>query len=121
MQTQIERRSVYEIPPSSTNLREVAPPQSDIPIYLVIQSIVVENDEKYIVIERVDAFEVVEPIVIELILWSGEGEHLLIGYGLLSKQHFPASLVSLRLGQWAHIVLNIVIPASPPGGQLGLW
>ena len=55
MQTQVECRGVYEVTPSLTNMRELAPPKSLIPTILVIQSIVVEYTEEYIILECIDS------------------------------------------------------------------
>ena len=43
--------------PSSTNMRNFAPSKSDVPSVLVIQSIVVEYAEGYIIVERIDSRE----------------------------------------------------------------
>ncbi len=50
----MERQGVYEVTPSSTNVRELAPPKSDIPSILLIQSITVEYTEEYIIVEPMD-------------------------------------------------------------------
>jgi len=52
MHTKVERRGVYEVTPSSTNMRELAPPKSDIPSILV-QPIVAEYPKEYIIVERI--------------------------------------------------------------------
>jgi hypothetical protein len=45
---------VYEATPSLTNVRELAPPKSDVPIIPLIQSIAVEYVEEYIITEQMD-------------------------------------------------------------------
>jgi len=54
MHTQVECRFIYEVTPSLTNVKELAPPKSDIPNFLVIQPIIVEYAEEDIIIEHVD-------------------------------------------------------------------
>jgi hypothetical protein len=44
-----------ESTPSLTNMRELAPPMSEIPIILFIQPIAVEYAEEYIVVEQMDS------------------------------------------------------------------
>ena len=55
MHTQVGYRGVHEVTPSPTNMRELAPLQLDIPGILVIQSIVVEYAQEYIILERIDS------------------------------------------------------------------
>ena len=43
--------------PSSTNMRNFAPLKSDVPNVLIVQTIVVEYAEEYIIVERVDSRE----------------------------------------------------------------
>jgi hypothetical protein len=50
----VECAIVDEVTPSLTNVRELAPSKSDIPIILFIQSIAVEYAEEYIVVEPMD-------------------------------------------------------------------
>ena len=45
---------MYDVTPSSTNMRDLAPPKSDIPSILVIQSIVVEYAKEYVIVECID-------------------------------------------------------------------
>ena len=51
MHTQVERAFVDEVTPSLTNMRELAPPKSVIPTIILIQSVAVEYDEEYIIVE----------------------------------------------------------------------
>jgi hypothetical protein len=55
MHTQVERAFVDEVAPSPTNMRELAPQKSDIPILLCVQSIKVEYAEEYIIIDPMDS------------------------------------------------------------------
>ena len=55
MHTQVECGFVDEVTPSLTNMGELAPQESAIPIMLIIQSIAVEYAEKYIVVEPMDS------------------------------------------------------------------
>ena len=55
MHTQVECGFVDEVTPSLTNMGELAPQESAIPIVLIIQSIAVEYAEKYIVVEPMDS------------------------------------------------------------------
>jgi hypothetical protein len=55
MHTQVECAFVDEVTPSLTNMRELAPPKSDIPTILIIQSIAVEYAEEYIIVEPMDS------------------------------------------------------------------
>ena len=55
MHSQVECGFVYEETPSLTNMRELAPPKSDIPTILLIQSIVVEYVKEYIIVEPMDS------------------------------------------------------------------
>ena len=55
MHTQVECAFVDEVTPSLTNMRELAPPKSDIPTILLIQSIAVEYAEEYIIVEPMDS------------------------------------------------------------------
>ena len=54
MQTQVECGFIYKVTPSLTNMRETAPPKSDIPTILLIQSIAVEYVEEDIIVEPKD-------------------------------------------------------------------
>ena len=55
MHTQVECAFVDEVTPSLTNMRELAPPKSDIPTILLIQSIAVEYAQEYIIVEPMDS------------------------------------------------------------------
>ena len=55
MHTQVECTFVDEATPSLTNMRELAPQKSGIPMMLIVQSIVVEYVEEYIIIEPMDS------------------------------------------------------------------
>ena len=44
-----------EVTPSLTNMGELAPQESAIPIMLIIQSIAIEYAEEYIVVEPMDS------------------------------------------------------------------
>jgi hypothetical protein len=55
MHTQVEGAFVDEVTPSLTNMRELAPQKSDIPILLCIQSIKVEYAKEYIIVEPMDS------------------------------------------------------------------
>jgi hypothetical protein len=46
---------VYEVTPSSTNMRELAPPKMVIPAILLVQSIEAEYAKEYVIVERVDS------------------------------------------------------------------
>ena len=46
---------IDKIAPSLTNLRELAPPKSDIPFVVVVQSIIVEYIEEYIIVQQMDS------------------------------------------------------------------
>ncbi|KAH9054859.1 hypothetical protein EDB87DRAFT_1580228 [Lactarius vividus] len=50
----VDCRGVHEVTPSSTSMRELAPPKSDIPSILLIQSIAVEYAEENIIVEPID-------------------------------------------------------------------
>ena len=54
MHAQAKCGFVYEVTPSSTNMSELAPPQSVVPIIPLIQSIAVEYLEEYIIIEQMN-------------------------------------------------------------------
>ena len=54
MHTQVGCTFVDEVTPSSTNVGELAPPKSDIPTIILIQSIAVEYVEKYIIVEPIN-------------------------------------------------------------------
>jgi hypothetical protein len=54
MHIQVECTFVDEVTPSLTNMRELAPPKSDIPTFVLIQSIAVEHTEEYIIVEPMD-------------------------------------------------------------------
>ena len=47
----MERAFVDKVPPSLTNVRELAPPESGIPTIVLIQSIAVKYAEKYIIVD----------------------------------------------------------------------
>ena len=55
MHTQVKCGFVYEVTPSLTDLRELAPPKSAVPTIPLIQSIVVEYVEEYIIIEQMNS------------------------------------------------------------------
>ena len=55
MHTQVGCAFVDEVTPSLTNMGELAPQKLEIPIILVIQSVVVEYAEEYIIIEPMDS------------------------------------------------------------------
>ena len=55
MHTQVECGVVYEVTPFLTNMRKFAPPISDIPSILLVQSIAVEYVEEYILVEPMDS------------------------------------------------------------------
>ena len=55
MHTQMGWAFVDKVTPSLTNMRELAPPQSDIPIIGLIHSIAVEYAEEYIVVEPMNS------------------------------------------------------------------
>jgi hypothetical protein len=55
MHTQVECGLEHEATPSLTDMRELAPPKSDIPTMHFIQSIMVEYFEEYIIIESMDS------------------------------------------------------------------
>jgi hypothetical protein len=55
MHTQVEVAFVDEVTPSLTNMRELAPQKSDIPILLCIKSIKVEYAKEYIIVEPMDS------------------------------------------------------------------
>jgi hypothetical protein len=55
MHTQVGCAFVDEVTPSLTNMGELEPPKSAIPIILIIQSIVVEYVEEYIIVEPMDS------------------------------------------------------------------
>ena len=55
MHSQVECGVVYEVTPSLTDMRQFAPPISDIPSILLVQSIAVEYFEEYILVERMDS------------------------------------------------------------------
>lgn len=54
MHTQMECQGVYEVTPTVTNVRDLAPPM-EIPSILLVQSIVVEYGEEYIKVDRIDS------------------------------------------------------------------
>jgi hypothetical protein len=54
MHVQKGRRVIYEASPFSTNVGELAPPKSEIPIVDVFHPIVMKYIEKFIVVEHVD-------------------------------------------------------------------
>jgi len=64
MHIQMEEKRVDKAAPSSTNMRDLTPPKSDIPGICVIQSIIVENAEKCVIIKPVDSR------VLHRIFWS---------------------------------------------------
>ena len=53
MHTEVEYRRVYEVAPSSTNMREFAPPKSDIPAILVTQSVAVEYSQECMILPNI--------------------------------------------------------------------
>ena len=55
MYTQMGCAFVDEVAPSLTNVRELAPPKSDIPAIVLIQSIAVEYVKEYIIVESMDS------------------------------------------------------------------
>ena len=55
MHTQEECGFVDEVTPSLTNVRELAPPNSVIPMILIIQSIAVEYAKENIIVEPMDS------------------------------------------------------------------
>ena len=55
MDTQVECGFVDEVTPTSTNMGELAPQESAIPMTLIIQSIAIEYAEEYIVLEPMDS------------------------------------------------------------------
>jgi hypothetical protein len=55
MHTQVECTFVDEVTPSLTNMREIAPPKSDIPMIAIVQSIAVEYAKEYIIVEAMDS------------------------------------------------------------------
>jgi hypothetical protein len=55
MHTQVECAFVDEVTPSLTNMRELAPQESDIPKELIILSKEVEYTEEYIIVEPMDS------------------------------------------------------------------
>jgi hypothetical protein len=55
MHTQVERAFVDKVAPSLTNMRELAPPKLEIPKAFIVQSIVVEYAEEYIIVEPMDS------------------------------------------------------------------
>ena len=63
MHTQVECGSVDEVTPSLTNMGELAPQESPIPMTLIIQSIVIEYAEEYIVVEPVPMDSMVRYVI----------------------------------------------------------
>ena len=55
MNTQVDCTFVDEVTPSLANMRELAPQKPEIPKKYIIQSIVVEYTEEYIVVEPMDS------------------------------------------------------------------
>jgi hypothetical protein len=55
MHAQVECGCVYEVTPFLTNMRGLAPPKSDVPMILLVQSIVVEYLEEDIIVEPMDS------------------------------------------------------------------
>ena len=51
MHTQVECPFVDKVTPSLTNMSELAPPKSVIPVALLIKSVTVEYAEEYVVVE----------------------------------------------------------------------
>ena len=62
---------VDEVTPSLTNMGELAPQESAIPMTLIIQSIVIEYAEEYIVVEPVPIDSMVRYVVSESSLGCG--------------------------------------------------
>lgn len=54
MHAQVECGFIYEVMPSLTNMRELAPPKSVIPTVLLIQSIDVKYLKECIIVEQID-------------------------------------------------------------------
>ena len=54
MHTQVKCEFMYQVTPSLTNMRELAPPEPVIPTILFIQSIAVDYAKEYITIEPID-------------------------------------------------------------------
>ena len=71
MHTQVECGFVDEVTPSLTNMGELAPQESAIPMTLIIQSIVIEYAEEYIVVEPVPIDSMVRYVVSESSLGCG--------------------------------------------------
>jgi hypothetical protein len=46
---------VYEVTPPLTNMRDLAPPKSDVPMFILIQSIAVDYLEEDIIAEAMDS------------------------------------------------------------------
>ena len=55
MYIQVECAIKDEVTPSLTNMGELAPQQSEIPLILIILSIAVEYAKEYIIVEPMDA------------------------------------------------------------------
>ena len=70
MYTQVECASVDEVAPSLTDMGELAPPKSDIPMVYFAQSIEVEYIKEYIVVEPMDSRALC--IVFSLGRWRGQ-------------------------------------------------
>ena len=54
MHAQVECTFVDKVTPPLTDVRELAPPKSDIPTVVYIQSIAVEYAEEYVIVEPMD-------------------------------------------------------------------
>ena len=55
MYAQVECELEHEVTPSSTNMRELAPPRLAIPTQMIVQTIVVEYIKKYIIVQVIDS------------------------------------------------------------------
>ena len=55
VRTQVGRRSVDEVTPSSTNMRQFAPPKSVIPTMNITKLAAVEDFQEYIILQHIDS------------------------------------------------------------------
>jgi hypothetical protein len=53
MNVQKEGRSVYDVPPFPTNMGELAPSKLTIPVFFVVQPVMVKYCKEYVFIERI--------------------------------------------------------------------
>ena len=61
---------IDKMTPASTHVSELAPPKSDIPTIVLIQSIAVEYAEEYVIVEPMDSrFSRIPDIVSSLGCW----------------------------------------------------